>query len=628
MKRRRKFQDYLEMELGKDASTAAGEAAFQRRLAKQLKLKRGKLDDVGDGLAGLLAGIGSEGLSSDEQGSDPGDLQGENDHSSDKDEDSDGDGGDGDRSSGESESGEQSSSGDELEAEPEQASSAKYVPPHQRKKDPSEDEVRVKRRIKGLLNRLSEDNVETLTSEIAEFFQFHSRSFMTETITDHVLESCSSGPRGNEQYAAVFAASISGTACLVGMDFGANFMAGVASCFERQYEKKDGLAVRNLTLLISSLYSLGLITSELVYDLLHHLCKRFQEIDVATILHIIRSCGMALRTSDPVAMKEFILAVQECTLDLKRSTTNGEMPKRVEFMLEAICEVKNNKRRVDEPARHPRMKKWLQKLKVEDVQLRSLPWKKLVDPQKKGQWWLGTVSNEADEAEVPKVVDLIDSGVVEAEKMLKLAAAQRMNTDARRAIFSIVMSSEDYIDAFEKLLRLTLMGKQDREIMRVILECCLQEKVFNKYYALLASKLCHHDKNHRFTLQYCVWDQFKELASMEARRSINLAKFLAFLVGSSALSLTALKAVDFGDSRTMTARVVVHFRAFFEALLTDKDDTFVSTAFSRIARAPELSALQAGVAVFLRRYVKPTGGALLQRKCLIARKALSSATTI
>ena len=37
--------------------------------------------------------------------------------------------------------------------------------------------------------------------------------------------------------------------------------------------------------------------------------------------------------------------------------------------------------------------------------------------------------------------------------------------------------------------------------MRVLVECCLQEKVFNKYYTVLASKLCEHDKNNKFTLQ-------------------------------------------------------------------------------------------------------------------------------
>lgn len=33
------------------------------------------------------------------------------------------------------------------------------------------------------------------------------------------------------------------------------------------------------------------------------------------------------------------------------------------------------------------------------------------------------------------------------------------------------------------------------------MDCCLQEKVFNKYYTVLASKLCEHEKNHKFTLQ-------------------------------------------------------------------------------------------------------------------------------
>lgn len=44
---------------------------------------------------------------------------------------------------------------------------------------------------------------------------------------------------------------------------------------------------------------------------------------------------------------------------------------------------------------------------------------------------------------------------------------------------------------------------QDREIMRVLVDCCLQEKLFNKYYTVLALKLCSHDKNHKSSLQVC-----------------------------------------------------------------------------------------------------------------------------
>lgn len=82
-----------------------------------------------------------------------------------------------------------------------------------------------------------------------------------------------------------------------------------------------------------------------------------------------------------------------------------------------------------------------------------------IDPEKKGQWWSSGDMASATE-NVEDVASRIDKEALEAQKMLQLAAKQRMNTDARRAIFCIIMSGEDYIDAFEKLLRLELPGKQ------------------------------------------------------------------------------------------------------------------------------------------------------------------------
>lgn len=96
---------------------------------------------------------------------------------------------------------------------------------------------------------------------------------------------------------------------------------------------------------------------------------------------------------------------------------------------------------------------------MDDILLRGMKWSKLLDPDKKGQWWLsGDAASTADNIE--EVAIKIDKGVSEVQKMLQLAAAQRMNTDARRAIFCVIMSAEDYEDAFEKLLSLDLPAKQ------------------------------------------------------------------------------------------------------------------------------------------------------------------------
>lgn len=48
--------------------------------------------------------------------------------------------------------------------------------------------------------------------------------------------------------------------------------------------------------------------------------------------------------------------------------------------------------------------------------------------------------------------------------------------------------------------RMGLKDKQEREIVHVLMDCCLQEKTFNAYYAVLGEKFCTHDR--RFQVKY------------------------------------------------------------------------------------------------------------------------------
>ncbi|CAM0943715.1 unnamed protein product [Alopecurus aequalis] len=544
-----KFHKYLKMEMG-SAAGREEDLETERRLAKKLKVKKGKLggpDDGMDDLFGDLGFGGDYGSDGEENGFD-GEMvdaakpekkkRGRKSKKVKDDAAEEGDGkvadagkvdkkkqkrkhkkkvkGDATEEPGGDEEMAEESDASAHESEGEElhvvgtpsASKAKYVPPSLRAVSSSEaEEISVlRRRVRGLLNRLSESNVESITQEIAALFRSVPRGVGCQLIGDEVLASCSRGPRGNEQYAAVFAAFIAGMTCLVGMDFSAKILSSLSKSFEDEYSKDDGLCLRNITLLLSYLCIFDVIASDLVYDLLSVLSKRLTELDVSTVLTILQCCGMKLRGDDPGAMKDFVLSIQNSVSQLKPCSAGQDgkadiHSKRMEFMLETICDIKNNKKRPKEdPSHHTRIKKWLQKLKSEDILLRGLKWSKLVDPEKKGQWWLsGDVSSTPGNIE--DVAAVISKEVVEAQKLVQLAAAQRMNTDIRRAIFCIIMSAEDYVDAFDKILRLDLSGKQDREIMRVIVDCCLQEKTFNKYYAVLVSKLCSHDKNHKFSLQ-------------------------------------------------------------------------------------------------------------------------------
>jgi nucleolar MIF4G domain-containing protein 1 len=91
-----------------------------------------------------------------------------------------------------------------------------------------------------------------------------------------------------------------------------------------------------------------------------------------------------------------------------------------------------------------------------------------------GMWWLpaagealiGTLRNTpaaggtGGAAGVNGSLASIAGGDEEAARLLSLAAAQRMSTDVRRAVFMAVMGSEDAGEAFERLTRLPLKVRQ------------------------------------------------------------------------------------------------------------------------------------------------------------------------
>lgn len=198
---------------------------------------------------------------------------------------------------------------------------------------------------------------------------------------------------------------------------------------------------------------------------------------------------------------------------------------RARYILDTILELQGNKRsRIQEQGQESgrRVRKWLGSVKAAkggggaggggDASLR-VTWSELVSTENKGRWWRvgaawagrGGSASSSPAATTPgaATVDSRNGGDAvsadgstgvandsEAVGLLALAARQRMNTDVRRSVFVAIVGSSDCEDALEKILRLNLKGAQEREIARVIVECCCQEGSYNPFYAHLAERVC------------------------------------------------------------------------------------------------------------------------------------------
>jgi len=185
------------------------------------------------------------------------------------------------------------------------------------------------------------------------------------------------------------------------------------------------------------------------------------------------------------------------------------------------------------------------------------------------RWWMPVHILNAQQGKEPKqdfTKEILGSVHNEQlDQLEKFAAEQRFTSDIRKKIFLVIMSSDDYIDATQKLMKMKLK-KQDKEIAIVIVESCAQEERFNKYYAYLAENLIRQNRSIKYSFQYSFWDHFKQLETYALRKISNLAKLLSFLVLRRALGVHVLQALEF-DS--LNEHQILFVKIFFKTLLLE-----------------------------------------------------------
>src|SRR3989338_7692066 len=299
---------------------------------------------------------------------------------------------------------------------------------------------------------------------------------------------------------------------------------------------------------------------------------------------------------------------------------------RVKFMIETILDLKNNRKRlVNRSEDLVHFESVLDRLRQNDGTLSAadsilrISWNQLTT-HSKGRWWLvgsafaeidnlrgrsaGQGSHESLAANDPTIA-----------RILKLAQKQKMNTDIRRSLFCTMMSSEDYLDCFIKIMNMNLKGKQDRDVIHVLLCCCLLEKSYNKYYELLGTKLCSFNHNYKFTLQYAFWDKFRAISSLSESKQANLSLLIAGLIKSFALSLAILKSVEF---EKLSAEESRFFQQFLAHLLLASSQDDLSTIFQRIAKESSYFNLCQGLLFFIKQFRQQIKSSPSQFRSLIS----------
>ncbi|KAL8164925.1 UNVERIFIED_CONTAM: Nucleolar MIF4G domain-containing protein 1 [Gekko kuhli] len=636
----------------KRALLAANEAEEReiRRLERQLGLSKRRKKQAGDGEAGLpqsfsrdglgyvlgalgsgaaaFSGLdGSSGGEGEEQGGESEEEEGREggseeegasaaEEESESSEDSEEEGGEGESHHDSSRSPEPGAVGPASPREEKEEichAATKYVPPQMRRSEETEDAKkreeleRLKKTLKGLVNRLSEPNLTSISGQLEELYMANSRKDMNETLTDILMCACVTASVMPPRLMMEHVLLVSILHNTVGIEVGAHFLETVVRKFDDVYRGKlEGKECENLLTLIAHLYNFYVVHSLLIFDILKKLVSTFSEQDIELILLLLKNVGFSLRKDDALALKELITETQ------KKANAVGKQfqdQSRVCFMLETMLALKNNDMRKI-PGYDPEPVEKLRKLQRtlihnsgsgKEAQLR-VSLESLLSADQVGRWWIvGSSWSGAPmiDSSSNKTQHILPTGKM-SSKILELARKQRMNTDIRRNIFCILMTSEDFLDAFEKLLKLGLKDQQEREIVHILIDCCLQEKTYNPFYAYLSAKFCEYDRRFQMTFQFSLWDKIRDLEDLSSTAFSNLVNLLAHLLKAKSVSLTVFKVIEFSE----LDKPKVHFlRQTLSTLFLKTDPEELSYIFGKLAENPKLGMLYEGLKLFLSHFL-------------------------
>ncbi|TRY62892.1 hypothetical protein TCAL_00367 [Tigriopus californicus] len=507
-----------------------------------------------------------------------------------------------------------------VENAPAGGGSNKYIPPALRAKmvggdseKRKQDLLKLQRKVKGLLNRLAASNLASIVKQIEDLYMSHSRNDMNETLISIFEESLIAITLTPERLIMEHAALMAVLHVNVGMEVGATMIQAMAKKFHQIREDESKIesdfnpkTQENVLLILAHLYSFKVVDHVLIFDIVSLLVESFTSKDIELIVLVLRSVGFNLRKDDPLSLKSLITKIQTSSASADKLKEDS----RVKFMLDTLTAIKNNnvKKIPNYDSEHQQfllknLKAWIAPGKGTNPLKIHL--EELLQADERGRWWIvgsawagnqGTRDNRTQqESDMPEHVTSSFSS-----ELLDLAQKMRMNTDARKNIFCAIMTADDYLDAFEKVLKIsTRINQREREVAFVLLDCCLQEKAFNPFYAQLSCKFASFDRKYRMALQFGLWDRIKEIDSLGSTQVRNLAGFTHYVLREGSLSIACLKVVEFAELN----KPRVKFLKLVLGALLGEDKEVVKRTFSVVGGVSNLRTLREGLRLFLRHFL-------------------------
>ena len=463
----------------------------------------------------------------------------------------------------------------------------KYIPPYKMNKiiadiraknDTKSEEYQkimwdlLAKSINGIINKVNISNIQNIIYELFNENLLRGQGLLIKCIVRGQLTS--------SNYTPIYAALI----CVLNSKLpfiGNLYIRRYIALFKKAYKESNKIQCISTTKMIAHLINYRVVDSLLAFEILM-LCLENQTDDSLELAcSFLIECGEFLSDEDANMTNDIFEK-------LRSILEEGNVDKRIQYIIENLFKIRKNNFKG-----HESIKEELDLVEDKDIithriflddeiktedELNEFHYDDKYDENEKiwkqfKECILGPEDeNEEEEEKMSSHVETTERALSEFPEVKQIKDKSRIYdlseqdlVKYRKNIYLTVVSSIDFEECCHKLLKQNVREGLEGEMVNMIIECCVQERTYLKFYGLLSERLCllkdvyKHNYEKQFDLQYI------KLHRLETNKLRNLANLYAHLLFTEAIDWIVLSVIKLTEEDT-TASSRIFLKIMFQEL--------------------------------------------------------------
>lgn len=453
----------------------------------------------------------------------------------------------------------------------------------------------LKKSIHGYINKVNVDNIGIITRELLKENIVRGRGLICRSI----IQAQAASPTFTHVYAALVAVINSKFP-----NIGELLLKRLVIQFKRGFRRNDKMVCLSASRFIAHLVNQRVAHEILALEILTLLVETPTDDSVEVAIAFLKECGMKLQE----VSSKGVNAIFEM---LKNILHEGKLDKRVQYMIEVVFQV-----RKDGFKDHTAVMESLELVEEDDQFTHLIMLDEATDAQdvlskcsnlhdqktRLSQRQNGKISNfvffplldvfkfdneyevnenkykglskellgsdasgsddgsgDDDSGDESSGSDDEDADGAEQEKKDVIIDQTETNLVAlRRTIYLTIHSSLDYEECAHKLMKMELKPGQEMELCHMFLDCCAEQRTYEKFYGLLAQRFCNINKIYIPPFEEIFKDTYTTTHRLDTNRLRNVSKFFAHLLFTDAIGWDVMECIRLNeDDTTSSSRIFI-----------------------------------------------------------------------